>query len=69
MEAPAPSPSSDSHSLEHRSSVDNLPTKFGSGWTCGVLSIVLGIIGLGAVICFHFPNLFNLAQQTRVLTR
>jgi sterol desaturase/sphingolipid hydroxylase (fatty acid hydroxylase superfamily) len=32
------------------------PTRFGSGWISGVLSVALGLIGLGAVICFHFPS-------------
>jgi sterol desaturase/sphingolipid hydroxylase (fatty acid hydroxylase superfamily) len=35
------------------------PTRFGSGWISGVLSAVLGLIGLGAVLCFHFPELFT----------
>jgi len=52
METPTPAPSSSSDAPsphDHLSSVDNLPTKLGSGWTSGVLSIVLGIVGLGAV--------------------
>jgi lathosterol oxidase len=65
MEPPTPAPSSSSDAPsphDHLSSVDNLPTKLGSGWTSGVLSIVLGIVGLGAVICFHFPNLFTMPE-------
>lgn len=38
------------------SAVDGLPTDIGSGWLSGVLSIVLGTIGLGAVLCFLFPE-------------
>jgi sterol desaturase/sphingolipid hydroxylase (fatty acid hydroxylase superfamily) len=34
-------------------------TRFGSGWISGVLSAALGLIGLGAVLCFHFPELFT----------
>ena len=35
------------------------PTSFGSGWFSGVLSAALGLIGLGAVLCFHFPELLT----------
>ncbi len=35
------------------------PTRFGSGWMSGVLSAALGLIGLGAVLCFHFPELLT----------
>ena len=35
------------------------PTRFGSGWVSGVLSAALGLIGLGAVLCFHFPELLT----------
>jgi len=34
-------------------------TTLGSGWLSGVLSAALGLIGLGAVVCFHFPQLFT----------
>ena len=33
--------------------------RFGSGWLSGVLSVALGAIGLGAVLCFHHPALFT----------
>ena len=36
------------------------PTHFGSGWISGTLSMVLGVIGLGAVLCFHFPWLLTM---------
>jgi sterol desaturase/sphingolipid hydroxylase (fatty acid hydroxylase superfamily) len=32
------------------------PTHFGHGWISGVLSVALGLLGLGAVLCFHFPQ-------------
>jgi sterol desaturase/sphingolipid hydroxylase (fatty acid hydroxylase superfamily) len=35
------------------------PTRFGSGWVSGVMSTALGLIGLGAVLCFHFPELLT----------
>jgi lathosterol oxidase len=35
------------------------PTTFGSGWVSGVLSAALGLLGLGAVLCFHFPELLT----------
>ncbi|QDT67191.1 Fatty acid hydroxylase superfamily protein [Planctomycetes bacterium MalM25] len=31
------------------------PRAFGTGWISGTLSVVLAAIGLGAVLCFHFP--------------
>ena len=39
--------------------VTSEPTHFGSGWISGVLSAALGLIGLGAVLCFHFPELLT----------
>jgi len=44
------------------SGVDHLPTHWGSGWISGVLSIGLGIVGLGAVLCLHFPSLLTMAE-------
>jgi len=38
------------------------PTRFGSGWISGTLSAVLGAIGLGAVFCFHFPDLLTVPE-------
>ena len=35
------------------------PTNFGSGWISGVFSATLGLIGLGAVLCFRFPELLT----------
>lgn len=37
-------------------------TAFGSGWISGVLSAALGAIGLGAVLCFHFPSLLTVPE-------
>ena len=44
------------------SRVDHLPAHFGSGWISGVLSIALGIIGLGAVLCLHYPSLLTMPE-------
>ncbi|MFM7520702.1 MAG: sterol desaturase family protein [Planctomycetota bacterium] len=30
--------------------------RFGTGWIAGTLSVALGIVGLLAVACFHFPS-------------
>ena len=35
------------------------PTGFGSGWVSGVFSAALGLVGLGAVLCFRFPELLT----------
>ena len=35
------------------------PTRFGSGFISGLLSAVAGLVGLGAVLCFHFPELLT----------
>jgi sterol desaturase/sphingolipid hydroxylase (fatty acid hydroxylase superfamily) len=37
-------------------------TKFKSGWISGVLALFLGIIGLGAVFCFHYPDLLTVPE-------
>jgi len=42
--------------------VNTEPTHFGSGWISGVLSVTLGAIGLGAVICFLNPSLFTMPE-------
>ncbi len=36
--------------------------RFGSGWISGVLSIALGAIGLGTVICFLFPTILTVPE-------
>nr|WP_254511066.1 sterol desaturase family protein [Anatilimnocola floriformis] len=34
----------------------NSPRHFGTGWISGTLSVALGVLGLGAVLCLHFPQ-------------
>ena len=36
------------------------PTHFGSGWISGLFATALGAIGLGAVLCFHYPSLLTM---------
>jgi hypothetical protein len=38
---------------------DDQPTSFGSGWASGVSAVVCGVLGLGGVLCFHFPALLT----------
>lgn len=38
------------------------PTHFGQGWISGVLAVFLGVIGLGAVVCFHFPSILTMPE-------
>lgn len=40
--------------------------RFGSGWISGTLAIALGAIGLGAVLCFHFPSLLTMPELRKV---
>lgn len=47
---------SDAHVAKH----------LGSGWISGVLSAVLGGIGLGAVLCFHFPSLLTVPELRQI---
>ncbi len=35
---------------------------FGFGWISGVLSAALGLVGLGAVVCFHFPSILTVPE-------
>jgi sterol desaturase/sphingolipid hydroxylase (fatty acid hydroxylase superfamily) len=39
---------------------DEEPTHFGSGWVSGVLSVFFGLLGLGGVLCLHFPAILTL---------
>ena len=39
---------------------DSEPTHIGSGWVSGVLSVFLGLLGLGGALCLHFPDLLTL---------
>lgn len=34
---------------------DQETTKFGSGWASGTISVFLGVLSVGAVVCFHLP--------------
>lgn len=38
------------------------PTGFGSGFTSGLLSAILGIAGFGAVLCLRFPDYLTFAD-------
>jgi sterol desaturase/sphingolipid hydroxylase (fatty acid hydroxylase superfamily) len=38
---------------------DDQPTHLGSGWFSGTASVFFGAIGLGAVICLHYPALLT----------
>ena len=38
------------------------PTHFGSGWLSGTLSSALGLLGLGAVLCFRYPALLTMPE-------
>jgi sterol desaturase/sphingolipid hydroxylase (fatty acid hydroxylase superfamily) len=38
-------------------------TRFGSGWISGVLAVTLGVAGLGAVLCLHFPALLTTPEM------
>ena len=35
---------------------------FGSGWISGTIGVALAFIGLGGVLCFHFPSLLTTAD-------
>jgi sterol desaturase/sphingolipid hydroxylase (fatty acid hydroxylase superfamily) len=50
------------HSDPINPSDDQEPKHFGSGWISGVLSVVLGAIGLLAVVCFHYPQLLTMPE-------
>ena len=52
--------SSPVRSAAHLSFHTSQPRKWGQGWISGTFSVALGILGLGAVLCFHFPDLFTL---------
>jgi sterol desaturase/sphingolipid hydroxylase (fatty acid hydroxylase superfamily) len=43
-----------------------VPRHFGSGWISGVLAVALGAIGLGAVLCFHFPSVLTMPELRRL---
>jgi hypothetical protein len=41
---------------------DTEPTHLGSGWVSGVSSVFFGILGLGGVLCLHYPALLTLPE-------
>lgn len=38
------------------------PTRFGHGWISGSCGVACGVLGLGAVLCFHFPSLLTMPE-------
>lgn len=38
---------------------DDQETRLGSGWASGTSSVFLGFLGLGGVVCLHFPELLT----------
>ncbi len=42
------------------------PKHFGTGWMSGVASAALGLLGLGAVACFHYPSLLTVPELRSV---
>lgn len=42
------------------------PKNFGHGWISGALSVTLGAIGVGAVLCFHFPWVLTMPELREV---
>ncbi len=42
------------------------PKNFGHGWISGMLSVTLGAIGVGAVLCFHFPWILTMPELREV---
>lgn len=44
------------------SRIDGEPVEFGSGWISGVGGLILGLFGLGCVLCFQFPDWFTVPQ-------
>ena len=45
---------------------DEQPKTFGHGWISGTLSVTLGAIGLGAVLCFHYPWVLTMPELREV---
>lgn len=42
------------------------PKNFGHGWISGALSVTLGGIGVGAVLCFHFPWILTMPELREI---
>ena len=39
--------------------IDSQQRQFGTGWICGVLALALAVLGLGAVLCFCYPQILT----------
>ncbi len=52
--------------MESRPPSPQESTGLGSGWISGVLSTTLAALGLGAVICLHFPEIFTTPELRAV---
>lgn len=50
----------------HESEMIEQPKNFGHGWISGTLSVTLGAIGVGAVLCFHFPSILTMPELREV---
>ncbi len=44
------------------SRLDGESVHFGSGWISGVCGLILGMVGLGSVVCFQLPDAFTMPQ-------
>lgn len=40
--------------------------RFGTGWISGVLALGLSVLGLGAVLCLRYPDLFTVPEARRL---
>jgi sterol desaturase/sphingolipid hydroxylase (fatty acid hydroxylase superfamily) len=38
------------------------PRAFGHGWLSGVFAVAIAVLGLGAVLCFHYPEWLTMPQ-------
>ena len=38
------------------------PTAWGTGWLSGLVGAILGLVGMGAVLCFRFPDLLTMPE-------
>jgi lathosterol oxidase len=38
------------------------PRAFGHGWISGIASVILGLVGFGAVLCFRFPSYLTMPE-------
>jgi lathosterol oxidase len=44
------------------SRLDGESVRFGNGWISGVGGLILGLVGLGCVVCFQLPDTFTMPQ-------